>query len=255
MDIGFILKKFITFFVEPFGFIVTLLLIGLYFLFIKRELYSKIFLSLGVSLLLLLSYTPFSNFLITNLENSYPKYNYKHSIKYIHVLGCGQNDDITQPLSSQLADCSIKRVIEGIMIYNKTPNSKLIFTGYKGKTSISSAEINKKFAIELGVQEKDIITSAKPKDTAQEADFTKIIVKQEPFVLVTSATHMPRAMKLFLSRGMYPIPAPTLFYKRDIKTYFELPSIRNLENSRIAIHEYFGMLWNEIYKFIYNLKV
>jgi len=242
----FSIKKIITFFIEPYGLIITLLLIGLFFLYKRRERGAKIFFSLGIMLLFLFSYAPFSNFLIVNLENKYSKYNYKHSVKYIHVLGCGQNDDVTQPLSSQLADCSIKRVVEGIMIYNKTPNSKLIFTGYKGKTSISSAEINKKFAIELGVQEKDIITSAKPKDTAQEADFTKTIVKQEPFVLVTSATHMPRAMKLFLSRGMHPIPAPTLFYKRDIKTYFELPNIKNLEKSRIAIHEYLGMLWNKI---------
>ncbi len=246
MDIGFTLKKYITFFVEPFGMVLTLLIVGIFLLYRSKYLYAKIFLSLGVGLLFLFSYLPFSNFLITNLENRYPKYNYKHNIKYIHVLGCGHNDDVEQPLSSQLAECAIKRDIEGIMIHKRAPNSKLIFTGYKAKLNISSADMNKKFALALGVDEKNIIISSKPKDTQEEAIFTKSIVGTDPFVLVTSATHMPRSIKLFHSIGLHPIPAPTLFYKEEVKTYFKLPAIKYFQNSQTAIHEYLGILWNGI---------
>ncbi|MEA3228428.1 MAG: ElyC/SanA/YdcF family protein [Campylobacterota bacterium] len=246
MEIGFILKKFITFFIEPLGLVLTLLTIGIYLLYRNKTTYSKLFLSLGFGLLLLFSYKPFSNFLIANLENQYPKYNYQHNIKYIHVLGCGHNDDKEQPLSSQLAECSMKRVTEGIIIHQKTPNSKLVFTGYAGKTSIAGASINKTFAVTLGVDEKNIIIDINTKDTEEEANFMKSIVSSTPFVLVTSATHMPRSIQLFRSLEMQPIPAPTMFYKQEIKTYFELPDINNLRASRMAIHEYIGMLWNRI---------
>jgi len=246
MDIGFKLKQFVTFFVEPFGMVLTLLIVGLYFLFTKKESLAKLFLSFGLGLLLLFSYTPFSNFLITQLEDIYPTYNYKHNIKYIHILGSGHNNDKTQSLSSQLSDTSIKRVIEGILIHKRTPNSILIFTGYRGKNDFSTAEMHTKLALALGVNKKNIISNSQPKDTAEEALFSKSIVGKNPFVLVTSATHMPRSMRLFKKLGLNPIPAPTKFYKEEesIDNYFKAPSADTLETSRVAIHEYLGILWS-----------
>ena len=77
MELGFFFKKFVTFFVEPFGIVFTLFVLGLVFLFIQRDSKAKIFLSLSLALLFLFSYPPFANFLVQNLENQYPKYDYK----------------------------------------------------------------------------------------------------------------------------------------------------------------------------------
>ncbi|MCW8838292.1 MAG: YdcF family protein [Thiovulaceae bacterium] len=244
MDIGFIIKKTITFFVEPLGFILLLSSFGLYFLFINKTKYAKIFLSLSFSFLVLLSYPPFSNFLVEKLENQYKKYQYNEDIKYIHVLGGGHNNDTSQPLSSKLGDASTKRVLEGIIIYKNIPGTKLIFTGYEGNTNISTAQMNANLAIALGIPEKDIIINGLPKDTYEEAEFSKHIVKDKKFALVTSATHMPRAMMMFKSKGMNPISAPTYFKKKDI--YKHLPSTSSFENSRMAIHEYLGILWAKL---------
>ncbi|MCW8953625.1 MAG: YdcF family protein [Sulfurimonas sp.] len=243
MEIGFFLKKFITFFVEPFGMIFSLFIIGFYFLFKKQYKYAKVLLSTAFGLFLLLSYPPFSNFLVENLENKYPKYDYKHDIKYIHVLGSGHNTDKSQPLSSQIS--GIQRILEGVIIHKQVSGSKLILTGYKGDTNISNAQMNANLAMALGVDEQNIIISDKPKDTKEEAIFTRSLLDEEKFVLVTSATHMPRAIKLFKSLGLNPIPAPTDFNKREIDTYLKLPD-GSLRASTIAIHEYIGILWNMI---------
>ncbi|MCK4737516.1 MAG: hypothetical protein KAT10_03075, partial [Sulfurimonas sp.] len=85
MELGFILKKFITFFVEPLGIILALFVFGIYFLYRNKNSLAKLFLTLSLGFLLLFSYGPFSNFLVKNLENQYPKYDYKQDIKYIHV--------------------------------------------------------------------------------------------------------------------------------------------------------------------------
>ncbi len=246
MEVGFYLKKFISFFVEPFGLGLTLMLIGIIFLYRQKESRAKLFLLSGFFVFLLFSYPPFSNFLVTNLENQYPKYDYKHKVKYIHVLGNGHNTDKTQPISSQISDAGIKRVLEGVIIYKKTPNTKLIFTGFKGNTDTSIAQMNSKLAIALGVRSKDIIKNEYAKDTKEEAIFTKSIVKKQAFVLVTSATHMPRAMMLFKSLGMNPIAAPTSFYKRDINGYLKAPNIGSFNVSVVAMHEYIGILWAKI---------
>ena len=223
--------------------VLTLFVLGLYFLFLKKE--KKAFYSLISSfmLLLLFAYPPFANFLVSNLEMQYPKYDYSKDIKYIHVLGSGHTTDKEQPISSQISSAGTKRVLEGVIIYKNTPNAKLIFTGYAGETDTSNAVMNSRLAIALGVKKEDIIINGAPKDTKEEAEFTKTLVGKEAFVLVTSATHIPRSMKLFESLGLHPIAAPTNFYKVDDVSYFKAPDVESLYSSTVAIHEYFGLLW------------
>ncbi|MFT7004724.1 MAG: uncharacterized SAM-binding protein YcdF (DUF218 family) [Sulfurimonas sp.] len=246
MELGFMLKKFITFFVEPYGMVLSLFIFGLYFLFIRREDLAKVFLSLSFGFLFLFAYPPFANFIVQNLEDTYEKYDYTYNVKYIHVLGCGHNTDPTQPLSSQVGDASVKRDLEGILIHKVTQGSKIIFTGYAGNTDTPTAVMNAKLAEALGVKREDMLINPKPKDTKEEAIFTKSVVGEEPFVLVTSATHMPRAMILFKSLGLNPIAAPTNFYKKKFDGFFELPNIWAFEKSQIAMHEYIGILWSKL---------
>ena len=72
-------------------------------------------------------------------------------------------------------------------------------------------------------------------------------VGEAPFLLVTSASHMPRAMMLNRKAGLNPIPAPTA--RRAAGTTlksdpaFWLPSAGALEMSERAIHEYLGIAW------------
>ncbi|QOY55744.1 YdcF family protein [Candidatus Sulfurimonas marisnigri] len=245
MELGFFLKKFITFFVEPFGMVLIVFAFGFYFLFNAKYRVAKAFLGFALGLLLLFSYHPFSNFLVKNLENQYSKYEYKENIKYIHVLGSGHNTDESQPLSSQVAS---KRVLEGVIIHLQTPNSKLIFTGYEGNTNISNAQMNASLAIALGVKAENIIINGEPKDTKEEAIFTQSLIGDEAFVLVTSASHMPRSMKLFQSLSLNPIPAPTDFHKSKVNGYLTAPGIGYMRNSNIAMHEYFGILWSMLKK-------
>jgi len=244
--VGFYLKKFIAFFLKPYGLILLILFISLFFLYRNNHQKAKTFLAVAVSLLLLFSFPPFSNFLIKNLENQYPKYNYDANISYIHVLGSGNSDDTMQPASSLLNSSSIKRVVEGIIIHNKQPSTKLIFTGYEGSTTLTNAKANAQVALELSVDKNNIIASGKPKDTKEEAIFSKTIIKDKAFVLVTSATHMPRAMEIFHSVGLNPIAAPTDF-RTGHSTYKYLPNLESLNNSQTAIHEYLGILWQKLH--------
>lgn len=246
MEFGLFIKKLITFFIEPLGLIITLFLLGLWFLFDSKQKLAKQFLSFSFGFLILFSYPPFSNYLIKKLENKYPKYDYKANVKYIHVLGHGHNTDTSQPISSNISDGGTKRVIEGIIIHKKIPNSKIVFTGYEGYTNEANAKMNSILALALGVDEDNMIVNSKPNDTREEAKYMKSIVGFEPFVLVTSATHMPRSMLLFESMGMNPIAAPTDFHKSEINSYLKLPNIEALEGSRMAIHEFLGMIWAKI---------
>ncbi len=246
MSLSLFIKKFITFFIEPLGFILTLLALGIYFLYRKKPNYSKVFLLSAFYLLVLFSYPPFSNFLVTQLETKYEKYHDTMDIHYIHVLGNGHNTDPKQPISSHLSDGGTKRVLEGVLLYKRIPNVKLIFTGYKGDTNTSNAVMNGQLALALGVRKEDIIINGSPEDTKDEALFTKTIVADEPFILVTSATHMSRAMRLFQQLGLHPIAAPTDFQRSEFMGWLQAPNVESFYASETAIHEYIGMLWAKI---------
>jgi len=240
---GFFLKKLVAFFLKPLGGLFLFFLLTIYFIRQNKKNKALFFATLAISTLFFLSYPPTVNLLVTPLESTYPLYTYDANITYIHVLGNGNNDDLRQPASSRLSDVALKRVIEGVVIAKKQPNTKLIFTGYAGTSTLSSAKANATLANLLGIENKRIITSSKPKDTYEEALFCKSIVGNKPFVLVTSAVHMPRAMKIFTSLGLCPIAAPCDFKKENITTLLRQPRILYLKNANEAIHEYLGLLW------------
>ena len=254
MEILFSIKKAITFFVEPFGIILALGFIGFYFLLVKSFIKATILLSLSFLFLIIFSHPLIGNFLIQQLESQYTKYNYSHDdIAYIHVLGHGHYDNELWPLSSQIGGASLKRTIEGIAIYKKlnNPNIKLIFTGYAGSNNdISNAEINASIARIAGIKDTNMIINGKPKDTKEEANFTKSIVADKPFILVTSALHMPRAIKLFNDLGLSPIPAPTDFKGGGEIKLLSIPSVNSVSKASAAIHEYLGSIWASIVRLV-----
>ena len=248
MDILFLIKKWITFFVEPLGLILTLATIGLYFLYKSSYLKAKILLSFSLCLLLIFSYPPVANNLIKQLESQYPKYNATDDIQYIHVLGAGHHDNSQHPISSNIGSSSLKRTIEAVRIFKQAKNQsiKLIFTGYFGtENTTSNAVINAEIAKIAGINPQNIIINGQPKDTQEESVFARNIIGNKPFVLVTSASHMPRAIKLFENMGLRPIAAPTDF-KTENRGFLSAPNIKYLAISNKAIHEYLGIIWRRI---------
>ncbi|WP_268907589.1 YdcF family protein [Desulfomarina profundi] len=153
------------------------------------------------------------------------------------------------PLSSQLGDDSLKRLIEAIVIYNQNPGSKLILSGAPPEDDpVSNAEMMARLAEALNVPRSDIAVMPDPTNTMEEARLLKPLLSGKKFVLVTSAFHMTRALKLFTAQGLNPIPAPVDFKILSRVPFSLKPSAKALQTSQIAIHEYLGLAWAWIKK-------
>lgn len=59
-----------------------------------------------------------------------------------------------------------------------------------------------------GIPRSEILVLDKPKDTEEEAAAVKMAIGDASFLLVTSASHLPRAMIFFRRAGLTPLPAP-----------------------------------------------
>ncbi|TLP40910.1 ElyC/SanA/YdcF family protein [Arcobacter arenosus] len=252
----FSLKKFISFFLMPLSLSMILFLVGLYFLFSKSYKKAKLFLSVSFLWLFLISYSPFSNALIKPLENEYKAYlDVDSSIEYVLVLGSGHNTNKEISPHSQLSSSALMRLTEGIRILKKLDNGKLIVSGYGGDDETPHAIISKEVAVSMGIDEKNILTQEEVKDTFEEAQYVKKIVGDKTFILVTSAYHMPRAMKLFKQNGLNAIAAPTDFLQENPSVYTREPNATELRKTQVAMHEYIGILWASIlekYRFYVN---
>ncbi len=205
--------------------------IGLIYLYKNQIKKAKIFLTISIIWIATISYTPFSNLLISPLENQYtalsetPK-----DVKYILLLGGGREN----------------RGWEALRLYNQMPNSKIITSGYAGRGSEAEAVTTANILYGLGIPKKDVIIHSSPKDTQEEAIKIKQTLGEEKFILITSAYHMPRALALFKKEGLNPIIAPTDFKIKDSDKALSVPSAYALKKTEVAWHEYLGLVFSKI---------
>lgn len=235
----------------PLPLLLILAAAGLFLLwFTQRQKLAKILLSCSWGILLLLSLQPIADHLLAPLENRYPTLEGEHQAAYIVVLGGGYTYNPHWAPGSNLISNSLPRVVEGIRQWRLSPGAKLIFTGARAQGNPrSNASVAAEVAQSLGVPPQDIIELDHPKDTAEEALAVKKQVGNRSLILVTSANHMPRAMRFFERAGLSPLPAPAnqLAITSPLNFWERItPSPLWLAHSERAWYETLGRLWQQI---------
>lgn len=206
----FTLKKIVGGLMLPLPLLLLVIGAGIALVWFSRwQKTGKVFISVGWLLLLLLSLQPVADRLLKPIEESYPTWRGSERVQYIVVLGGGYTWNEAWAPSSNLIGNSLPRLNEGIRLWRANPGAKMIFTGAAATTNpVSTAEAGARVAESLGVPRSDIITLDQPKDTEEEAAAVKQAIGNAPFLLVTSASHLPRAMIFFHHVGLKPLPAP-----------------------------------------------
>lgn len=194
----------------PIPLCLALNLIGLILLWSKqRQRLGRTFITFGFLILLIFSWCPLPNLLIHQLEKRYPALSEDRlaqdtlsEIKYVVVLAGGHIMDSRLPVTSQFTYSGLVRLIEGIRLYKKILGAKLILSGGAGDDPVTDADLMANLCAELGVLKEEIILEPRSRNTYEEARLVKPIVQDGRFILVTSASHMPRAMALFKKQGI-----------------------------------------------------
>jgi uncharacterized SAM-binding protein YcdF (DUF218 family) len=257
----FLLKKIVSRFLFPIPLCLEVLLIGLLLLwFTRKQKAGRIAVTLAGLLLFLFSSHFFSNLLLTPLESRYPPLVITSGapapvglseVKFIVVLATGISHEPGRPLEFELDETSTPRLVEGVRMSKLLKGCKLVLSGGPaGPDSVSSAaQITAELAEYLGVGRQDMILETQSRDTDDEARLVAPIVGKQPFILVTEASHMPRAMALFRKRGAHPIADPVDFRThpgQEIVPDEVFPSAGDLSGSERAVYEYLGLAWAKI---------
>ncbi|NTZ45635.1 envelope biogenesis factor ElyC [Lelliottia aquatilis] len=244
----FTLKKIIGGMILPLPLLLMFIALGLLLVWFTRfQRSGKIVITTGWLVLLLLSLQPVADGLLRPIEDKYPTWQGNQKVAFIVVLGGGYTWDDKWAPSSNLINNSLPRLNEGIRLWLANPGSKMIFTGAAAKTNpVSTAEAGARVAESLGVPRSAIITLDNPKDTEEEAAAVKQAIGDAPFLLVTSASHLPRAMIFFEHAGLHPLPAPAnqLAINAPLNPWERaIPSPAWLMHSDRVGYETLGRLW------------
>jgi uncharacterized SAM-binding protein YcdF (DUF218 family) len=261
----FFLKKLISGFLVPSSVSLLLLAAGLALLwFTGRQRLGKILATVGLGLLLLFSTPGLAELMLTPLEARnaplYPDARLQAAVqaagsgapRWVVVLSAGHIADARVPPSGQVGGAALARVIEGIRLHRLIPGSKLLLSGGLGAAPPAGrqhADLLAAVTDVCGVPRAEVVLHRSGWDTEQEAETITPLVGKDPFVLVTSASHMPRALALFRRRGAHPIPGSSYLYTMDEPGFAAsdlVPSPSSLNASNAGFHEYIGLLWSKL---------
>lgn len=239
----------IKFFLDPFNILWVLVLAGIISLLVKRKYFARI-IFIGACIWFLVISTPLVPIMLLNtLEDQYepvsPDQLDPEAEYHIVVLGGGHGFDDRLPPNSLLSLNALGRLNEGIRLHRQLPNSILILSGYSSSGRTTQAEMLRNTALLLGVEEDKTMIQKEPENTFEEAKiYSERFARDETVILVTSASHMPRAMIVFERFGVSPIASPTNYRLRGSwkEKRFGMPTMSNIDNLRVSFFERAALL-------------
>ena len=143
----------------------------------------------------------------------------KGGIAGIIMLGGFEDGWVSAGRGGLAVDEAAERLTEGLRLARALPDAKVIFTGGIGNL-VWGEDVEgpvRRYLIDIGIDEKRIITEHASRTTYENAILTREILKpkaSERYLLVTSAFHMPRSMGVFRQAGFDVMAFPVDFRMR-----------------------------------------
>ena len=246
----FIVSKVIGFLLDPFIWILLLIIVSV---FVNDSKWKRMLRRTALLCFLLFS----NNYIVNNTWNAYqwkpvnlePNSIYRSGI----VLGglAGYDEDLKQGFFSQASD----RFIQAARLYHLGHIQKIVVTGgnaiFVKESGYNEADFIAKNLRDLDIPATDILLEKRSRNTIENASFSKQIMDsagiREKNLLITSAVHMPRALKVFRKQGMsvdpYPcnyrvLPGDTAFTWRSL-----IPSQEAFGKWSVLLKEIVGIIF------------
>ena len=253
------LYKFVKYGLYPLTWVVVLLsaatVLALFPFSPTRLRWVRLLVTSSLLLLVVLSSPLIANPLIGALESWYhsPQLTPSDRFDAIVVLGGGINEKGSLRPTVEPSSYSRNRTTCGVDLYQQGYAPTLVLTGGDGRifgTGTQEAVEMKRWAMRLGVPESATKVDTEARNTYENATGTKRLLGPASILLVSSASHLPRAVPVFIKQGFRVMPAPCDYFARnlpreswdDIDLFDFLPNDTSLQHSREAVTEVAGMV-------------
>ena len=166
--------------------------------------------SLTLSLLVALSIMPVGDLLLQPIERRYPANPSLDAVSGIIVLGGGENARSSAYWDQAQLNEGGERFTAALALARRFPEAQVLFTGGSGAlrdiagATVSEASMAERFFLEQGIMADRLLLEGKARNTSENARLSLALADPNPseiWVLITSAFHMPRAMRSFETAG------------------------------------------------------
>jgi len=147
------------------------------------------------------------------------------------------------------------RLIDAAILYRKGVVRKIVVTGDGSHLNVPAHTSDPEVLLSLlegwGVNRQDIILENRARNTKQNASYTLELIgdslRNRPVLLITSAFHMKRSLKVFERIGIHAEPYGTdVIMKPQYEWMDFLPDFQYLYKWQFILHEWIGLLVYEI---------
>jgi uncharacterized SAM-binding protein YcdF (DUF218 family) len=211
----FYLSKILWALVAPVNLLLLILLAGVVLLFTRFARAGRGFVVAALAGFFIVGVLPTGALMLRVLEDRFPPPpDDMPAPAGIIVLGGGVNEVITRFRGPQELTGAGDRMTEAAMLARRFPEARLVFTGGSAAllgSPYREAHVARQFFQNLGIPASQLVFEDKSRNTFENAAFTRDLVKPEPgqtWLLVTSASHMPRSVGIFRKAGFDVTPYP-----------------------------------------------
>ena len=252
----FTLSKLLTVFLMPFTWLFFCLVMAL---FQKSHPKKQKYLWAGITIMLV-----FGNFWLAATVMKYweqkpiilaPRQHYDVAI----VLGGGIVDEAMKPANRVHFDATADRLLQAEQLYKSKKISKiLISAGPLYKKHEGEAALAKKYLVETGIPEQDILVEKRSRNTHENALYSKKILEENglstaKLLLISSSYHLMRAQLCFQKEGLQTTPFPCDMqstYSSFLSTDLIIPDEAAFGIWYDLLKEWFGLLMYKIMGYI-----
>jgi len=244
----FLLSKLLSALTSPVIWLAALLLLALWWI-PRRPTWAQRCIALCLALAGLLGFQAGPDALLRPLEARYsvpaePPNGYAGLI----VLGGAVEDAPVFLAHGQVAlNDGAERMTMALPLMRQHPLWRLVFSGGDGRllgSELTEAALAQKFFVQQGLEPQRLLLEDRSRTTRENARLTAKLLGaecQRPWLLLTSAWHMPRAMAEFEHTGCHVTPYPVDFLTGGSTPLTEYAWVRSMRRWQVALHEWVGL--------------
>lgn len=249
---SFNLSKLIQTFIEPANALALLLLLGALFLsssWENAQSKARRLIQLLAILLIFMMLFPVGEWALRPLEDRYARIPLPEKADGIILLTGDENPGRSEARGQPTGGAASSRYIRLAALARQYPKARIIVSGNTApnyKSKVTTQTVARQIMTATGIDMQRVTFEEDSLTTYENARLTARKLrgaKDETWLLLTSAAHMPRAVLCFEKQNVNVIPAPTDFQTSGHAHWGLHPDLtKQLAQLHTATHEYYGLL-------------
>ncbi len=231
---------------QPAHIVLLMLCIGVALLWTRWPYTGRWLASIGATLLIVAAVLPLAAWITQPLEDRFPALDPPSRADGIIVLGGATRPTVTAARGRASVGANAERLLSFVTLAKRYPNAKLLFLGGSdrlGGEPLSQADVARTVLSDMGLDVGRVVFEGESKNTYQNALFGRDLVLPVPgevWILITSASHMPRAVGVFRRLG-WPVVAYPVGFRTGGGSSFGFRLAGGLNGLSSATREWVGL--------------